>query len=348
METGVEILLLERAHRRVGDEMARIAPAAQPVLLHDDGRLTRGGTRVDAGDLTLEVAWASNDLFSLSDAAVRSFMVTALKARGLRWFQSGAAGFEHPVFGALASNGARLTRSDGGAIAMAEFVVSSVLDVFQPNPERRASQAAARWERHPFREVCGTHWLVIGLGAVGCEVATRARAFGARVTGVRRSPRGDEPVDHLATPDAVPTLLPEADVVVLSSSLNASTHSLADADFFARMREGAVLVNVGRGGLVDEEALLPALDAGRPGTAVLDVFATEPLPAESPLWRHPGVRLSAHCSAAGSGAIGRGDRVFLANLAHYGAGEPFELEVDASALAEARHAEAKATGAGDE
>lgn len=329
----MEILLLEGAYRRVAAELARIAPDAVPVLLRDDGALERDGRPADPASLALEIAWASNDLYSLPDPTVRAFMVTALKSPGLRWFQSGAAGFDHPVFAAIAGNGARLTKSDGGAIAMAEFVVASVLDVWQPNEARRASQRAGRWERHAFREVSGSHWLVVGLGRVGEEVAIRARAFGATVTGIRRSARGDEPVDRLAQPDALPELLPSADVVVLAAALNASTGQLANAAFFERLGDGAVLVNVGRGGLVDEAALLAGLDRGRPATAVLDVFETEPLPDDSPLWRHPAVRLSAHCSAAGSGALGRGDRVFLDNLARYRSGAPLAMEVDPAALA---------------
>lgn len=217
---------------------------------------------------------------------------------------------------------------------MAEFAFSSVLDVFQPNPARRASQQARAWQGHEFREVCGSQWLIVGLGRVGSEIATRARAFGARVLGVRRSPRGDEPVDRILAPDAIFSVLPETDVIVLSAALNASTQSLVDAQFLACLKPDAVLVNVARGGIVDEAALLQGLDDARPAAAILDVFETEPLPEDSRLWLHPRVRLSAHCSAESAGTGVRGDALFLENLGRYLAGEPLCLEVDPAVFRE--------------
>src|SRR5690606_40181029 len=138
-----------------------------------------------------------------------------------------------------------------------------------------------------------------------------------------RSPAtGDEPADALAHPDELPALLGESDVVVLAAPASASTEGMVDTGFLAAMRPGALLVNVGRGSLVDEAALLTALDAGRPAAAVLDVTRTEPLPPDDPLWSHPAVTITPHGSANGDGRWERGAVVFADNLARYVRGEP--------------------------
>jgi len=170
--------------------------------------------------------------------------------------------------------------------------------------------------------VTGSAWLIIGFGAIGQGVAQRVRAFGAGVTGVRRSQGAHPLADRIADMGALPELLPEADVVVLSVPLSGATRGLVDAEFLRAMKDGSVLVNVGRGGLVDEAALLAALDAGRPEHAVLDVFETEPLPADSPFWRHPRVALTAHASGITDGLTTRNDALFLDNLRLYLTGRP--------------------------
>jgi phosphoglycerate dehydrogenase-like enzyme len=183
---------------------------------------------------------------------------------------------------------------------------------------------------HPFTEVSGSRWLVIGFGAIGQAVARRARAFDAHVTGVRRSTGAQEHADAMATPDQVHELLPASDVVVLSSPLNAQTANMVDAAFLARMKPGSVLVNVGRGGLVDEPALRSALDKGVPAHAVLDVFQTEPLPEDSWFWDHPRVTLTPHASPIGSGLQARSDALFVDNLGRYLSGKPLLNEVSAN------------------
>jgi phosphoglycerate dehydrogenase-like enzyme len=165
---------------------------------------------------------------------------------------------------------------------------------------------------------------VIGLGAIGTAVARRARAFDATVLGVRRTPRGDEPVDELVSLDAVD----RADVIVLAAPATPTTIGMVDDTFLRRMRPGSVLVNVGRGSLVDEAALVRALDRGIPEVALLDVTATEPLPADSPLWAHPRVVLTPHSSALGSGRHARAAEVFVENLRAYLRDEPLRHVVD--------------------
>jgi phosphoglycerate dehydrogenase-like enzyme len=180
----------------------------------------------------------------------------------------------------------------------------------------------------PYREAHGTRWLIVGFGAIGQAVAERARPFGAHITGVRRKAGGHPLAEAMATPDQVKALLPEADVVVLAVPLSPETTNLVDASFLAAMKAGSVLVNVGRGGLVDEVALLAALDRGVPEHALLDVFQQEPLPEGSPFWAHPKVSLTGHASAIGDGLAARGDTLFLENLDRYLTGKPLLNEAD--------------------
>jgi phosphoglycerate dehydrogenase-like enzyme len=131
-------------------------------------------------------------------------------------------------------------------------------------------------------------------------------------------------VDRVVAPGELASVLPDADVVVLSAPATEETRGLVDATFLAHMRPGAILVNVARGELIDEEALLDALDSGTPAVAVLDAFAIEPLPISSRLWSHPRVVLTPHCSARGSGNADRAFSVFRENLARFRRGEVVE------------------------
>jgi phosphoglycerate dehydrogenase-like enzyme len=147
------------------------------------------------------------------------------------------------------------------------------------------------------------------------------------VIGSRRRPSPDDPTDLTVTPDRVPEVIGQADVVVLAAPATTETNDLVDADLLGRMKDGSMLVNVARGSLVDEDALLVALDRGVPAAAVLDVFRTEPLPDDHPFWTHPSVRITPHNSAGGLGRLQRQADLFADNLARYLAGEPLIHDV---------------------
>ena len=170
-----------------------------------------------------------------------------------------------------------------------------------------------------------------GFGNIGHEIAKRIKPFGVHLTVVRRSPAAEgDLVDQVITLKDIHTELPQADVVVLACALNDETRNMCDDGFFRAMKPGAVLINIGRGGLVDEDALRAGLDRDQPGHAVLDVFQTEPLPADAWLWDHPKVRVTAHTSNSGDGNLDRGDDLFLENLRRYLAKEPLLNEADKS------------------
>ena len=271
-----------------------------------------------------EVGWLSVDVLRKPDT---EFINTLLASDALRWVQSAGAGYDTWHFQELLQRGVRLSTAHVNNVPIAEFVMREVMDRFQRADRWRAAAAEHRWEHHEWREVAGSTWLVIGLGAIGTAVAERAQAFGCTVIGVRRNPAGTEPVDEMIAPEEVTTALPRADVVVLTLPATDQTRNLVNDDLLAAMRPDAVLVNVARGSIVDEAALLRALDAGRPDFAVLDVVSEEPLPPEHPLWSHPKVVVTPHTSSGGHGRFARGADLFAENLRRYRAGEPLFHEV---------------------
>jgi len=201
------------------------------------------------------------------------------------------------------------------------FAVHASAAPIVPIDSQRDAQAKKEWRRTPFREISQTRWTVVGFGSIGKLIAQRLKPFGAHLTVVRRSPAPDPLADAVIDMAGLQGVLPQSDVVVLANSLNDATKSMANDKFFAAMKEGSILINIARGALIDDAALQRGLAQNKPAHAVLDVFETEPLPADNWMWAHPKVRISGHTSNAGNGTPGRGDALFLENLRRYLAGE---------------------------
>jgi len=321
----VLVLLTSVAHDSFGAQLDR--PGVEWITLELDGAVRDGsGEDIGWGGARPEVAWGTSDLFR-PGAPIAAFFSSLTRLDSLRWFQSPAAGHDDPVFSELAARGVRITNAHVNSLPIAEFVMRAVLDEFQGAGVWRRLAGERSWRIHDWREVSGTTWLVVGVGGIGSEVAVRARAFGARVIGCRRHPSRDDPTDVTVTPDRLAEVVGEADVTVLAAPATPATTDLVDAGLLARMKEGSVLVNVGRGTLVDEDALLSALDRGTPAVAVLDVFRTEPLPDDHPFWTHPSVRVTPHNAAGGVGRLQRQADLFSANLDRYRDGEPLLNDV---------------------
>jgi len=319
------ILSTSVAHDSFGGRLDR--PGIEWLTMEADGSLIDGdGAVVPWPEARPEVAWGTSDLFR-EGAPVAAFFRFLVDCPSLRWFQSPAAGYDTEPFRLMAAHGVRVCNAHVNSLPIAEFVLRAVLNEFQGAEQWRSQQDRFEWRIHDWREVSGTTWLVVGLGHIGREVAVRARALGATVIGCRRTPAASDPADRMVTPDQLGDVVGEADVVVLSAPASPTTHSLVDEEFLASMKPGSVLVNVGRGSLVDEEALLAALDRGTPSAALLDVFTTEPLPPDHPFWTHPKVRVTPHNAAGGFGRLRRQAELFDANLGRYLAGEPLEHDV---------------------
>jgi phosphoglycerate dehydrogenase-like enzyme len=177
--------------------------------------------------------------------------------------------------------------------------------------------------RRPTRELHGQTVLILGLGAIGLEVARLARAFGMRTVGVRRSAAAPPPfTDEVHTADELPALIERAHALVITLPATPETRGLVDARVIERMRPDCIVVNVGRGAVVDEQALVKALRERRIAGAVLDVFAEEPLLPSSPLWELDNVLVSPHSAALSPHEDERIVELFRDNLRRYLAGEP--------------------------
>ena len=237
----------------------------------------------------------------------------------VRWIQVGGSGYEH-----LAPwDAARVTVTNGvGVLApyLAESVTGALVALGRGLLRYAEHQRARCWQPVSFPPIAGRTLLVVGLGAVGACVARNAKALGMRVLGVRGTPAPHPAADEVHGPDALMALLPAADFVSLHVRLNEATRGLLSREALGAMKPGAYLINTARGGVVDEAALIDALRTGHLGGAYLDVFETEPLPDESPLWTMPNVLVTPHASDNVLGWPRRFAELFADNLDRWRAG----------------------------
>lgn len=236
----------------------------------------------------------------------------------LKYIQLTAAGLDRLPLDRIRQRGIELKNAAGVySIPMAEFALWGVLELYKQGRFFAENQRLRRWEKHrSLRELSGKTVLIVGCGSVGSECARRFAAFGCKVLGVARSGRQQADFESVYPICDLPRLLPEADIVVLALALNEDTRHLFDGSMLARMKAGSILVNLSRGAIVDESALLKALDGPLSG-AVLDVFETEPLPESSPLWEREDLILTPHNSFVGEHNHARMMDTVLRNLADF-------------------------------
>jgi phosphoglycerate dehydrogenase-like enzyme len=251
--------------------------------------------------------------------------LTTLAPR-LRWIQTTSSGIGPMLAQAGLDRGPyRITNTAGvHALPLTEYVLFGLLYFIKRIPETLQAQADHRWQRNSVGELYGRTVLIVGLGAIGRQLGATLRALGVRVLGVRRRPIDDphaHGVDEAFTPDALHALLPRADALVLIAPQNASSVGMIGADELAALPRGALLVNIGRGTVVDTPALVAALHSGALGGAALDVTDPEPLPASHPLWSAPNVLITPHSAATVAGENARIVDLFVENLRRYRAGE---------------------------
>ena len=322
----VTVAMHEKSLEHIGDRLRALGLDLNVLTFGSDGQFRVGGGTVPPAEVDVDYFWLSSHVGR--GGGQQTAFDTVLACRSVGVLQTYNAGLDHPFYAEAADRGIRICNSSAQGVAIAEYVIAQVMSVLHPIAEQRAMQAAREWRVTPFREISRTSWLIIGFGPIGQAIARRVKALGAGTAIIRRSPEASAEVDRVGTPSDLPAMLPDADVVVLALPLNDATRGLADASFFEAAKPGAILVNVARGGVVDDEALIAALDAGRIGTAILDVFRTEPLPPDDPLWVHPRVRLTPHTSFAGDGVQARWDELFLDNIVRFVQGDALIREVD--------------------
>ncbi len=324
----MQILMTRSALKRVRERLVEVAPDAQVVTIAGEDEYECDGRPVDESDLAPEVVWLSLD--SWTSGSLPKLYGRIMKSPAARWTQIMAAGIDNPMFRNILEKGVRITKSSAQAIPIAEYVVGHGISLQLPIQAQADAQARHEWTRTPYTELGHTRWVLAGYGSIGKEIAKRIKPFGVHLTVVRRNPASDPLADAVVGLERFREVCAEADVVALACALNDDTRHMCDDAFFKALKPGAVLINIGRGDLIDEDALKAGLERDQPAHAVLDVFATEPLPADSWFWDHPKVRVSAHTSNSGDGNLGRGDELFLDNLARYLARQPLRNEADPS------------------
>lgn len=267
-------------------------------------------------------------VYSVRFAGTPGFPRAALlDSAALRWISVGGSGTDH-----LAPwDRGRVTVTNAAGVAadmMAEYALGAMLAFSLDLRGFARAQAERRWTAGRVTPIEGRTLLILGLGQTGQAAARRAKAMGMTVLGVRARPQPTPHIDEVLGMEALPGLWPRADFVLLSVPLLPSTRGLVGAGAFAAMKPGAVLIDVSRGGVCDEAALVAALCDGPLKGAALDVFATEPLPADHPLWAMENVILTPHCSSVYDGWAEKSVAMFAENLHRYRRGEELHNIVD--------------------
>ena len=283
-----------------------------PPVLDDAGR-ARWLTLLAQADILLDFDW-------LAPAELPR------NAPRLRWVQATSSGIgEFMTSTGLADSEFTVTTAAGiHARPLAEFVLFALLYFIKDAARLEQAKAARRWERHTTGELNGKRILIVGLGEIGRHVAATCAGLGVDVWGASRSIRRKPPegVSKLVPRDGIHEALSEVDGLVLAAPYTADSHHLIGGDELRQMPAASILVNIARGRLVDEEALIDALRQHHLAGAALDVTATEPLPPGSPLWTLPNVLISPHSASTVAAENERIVELFLRNFSRFTRGEP--------------------------
>jgi phosphoglycerate dehydrogenase-like enzyme len=281
----------------------------------------------------------ARELFPQADIAFAAFISPEqlLAARRLQWVHCPAAGVGHMLYPEMVQSGITITNGRGtSADTIAEHVLAVVLALFRRLPVAHTRQAEHVWAQDEIasppgnRTIAGSRVLIVGLGSIGTATATRFHALGAAVTGIRRQPAGAPVagVESIRPPAALHDLLADADVVVLAAPQTTETRGLIGEAELGRMKRSAMLVNVSRGALIDEDALVRALRSGALAGAALDVFRDEPLARDHPMWDVPNLLITPHVSGFRHDHWDAAVALFAENRRRFAAGQPLLNVVD--------------------
>lgn len=307
---------VEEAHR---DRLASRFPDVRFAGLGPDASLPPGGEKAEA---VLRVALTKPELSAVLDAAPR-----------VRWVHTSTAGFDWALVPQIEARGIALTRSAASyAVPIGEFTLTLITALVKRLPELAEAQRAQRWASIEPRELADLTVGIVGAGAIGHEVAWRCGALGMRVIGTKRTPEPQQHFDEVLPSHRLHDLLGRADVIVIACPLTHETRGLIDAAAFAVMHPHAYLINVARGPIVVEVALLEALRTGRIAGAAMDAFDEEPLPAGHPLWDAPNFVVTPHTSFKAPRNLDRILNEFEDNLERFLRDEPLRNRLRDHAL----------------
>jgi phosphoglycerate dehydrogenase-like enzyme len=248
----------------------------------------------------------------------------------LRWLHIGGVGVDWSLFPELGESNVTVTNSQGVFdTTLPEYLLSLMLALVKDLPGTLRAQDRQEWQHRLQEPLAGSRAVIVGAGSIGRSSGRMLRALGVEVTLVGRSERDGQPGEgRIRAAADLPKLLPDSDWLIAITPLTEATRGLIGAAELASLPPRARLVNIGRGPVVDEAALVAALSGGSLAGAALDVFEREPLPEDSPLWSMPNVIVSPHIGGDVRETPADFARVFLANLARYQAGEPLHNVVD--------------------
>lgn len=253
-------------------------------------------------------------------------------AANARWVHNLSAGVELALFPELIESAVPLTNGRGVfAASLGEFVLGAALYFAKDLRRMARNQEAGRWETFDVEMLAGRTMGVVGFGEIGRAAARLGHAVGMRVCALRRRPvlsEADPIVDAVYTPDRIRSMISVSDYIVVAAPLTGETRGLIGPAEIEAMRPNAVVINVGRGPVIDEPALIAALQSGSIRGAALDVFDVEPLPPEHPFWTLPNVLLSPHTADHTAGWVELAMEMFVRNFDHFIKGEPLENVVD--------------------
>ena len=315
-QAPVRLLLSPTAASRLGVQITDTLGSMQWIHVRPDD------THAD-----FDAAFVSRDVTGLSTKhdvklATQAFYDALLAAPSLRWVHVHSAGADRPVYVALHERGVLVTTSPGAnASVVAHSALAGILALVRRLPLLIAAQREHRWtplyaEGLP-RDLDGQTAVVVGWGSIGQRIGTLLRAVGLRVAVARHSAEPAGPGITTVRYAQLHELLPDADWLVLCCPLSDATRNLVDGATLSRLPPTAHIVNVSRGDVVDEDALIAALAGGKLAGAYLDVFAYEPLVAESPLWDFPNVIITPHCAGLSDGNEARVAQRFLEKLGRW-------------------------------
>jgi len=325
-------ILSARYRARDLERIRAAAPGARIVSVSVEG-LADGP--VDDVEVMLR-GWLSSDAFDRILA----------RAPRLSWVHSATSGVERALTASALERGLAVTNARGVfSRPIAEYVMMMILAVSRRLPQLLELQRERTWQPLEGAELRDVTVGIVGLGSIGRAVGALATAFGCRVVAVRRRPDGvaepgtgpDGPegpgvsLDRIGGPGSLPELLAESDFIVLAAPLTPETEDMINAETLAMVKPGAWLINVARGRLIDERALLRALRDGPLGGAVLDTFRDEPLPPMSSFYEMPNVIVTPHTAWSSGRVLDRSVELFCDNLQRFAAGEPLLNMVDPAA-----------------
>lgn len=250
----------------------------------------------------------------------------------LEWIHSRYAGLDSILFPELVSSPVTLTNARGVySPSLGEFVILGMLFFAKDLRRLLRSQATSKWDPFTVTELRGQTVGIVGYGDIGRAAAQRARAMGMRILAVRRQSgksQDDPLIDQVYGLDGLAEMLPQCDYVVCAAPLTPATHHLIGPEQFRQMKAGAIVINVGRGPVIDEAALVEALRHGHLGGAALDVFEVEPLPPDSPLFQMQNVLISPHSADNTTTWLNDAMQCFLDNFERFHSGQPLSNVVD--------------------